>query len=111
MARKYTADFFIKKFSRIPRRRWTTETFLKEGRCCALGHCGVDVSYQFTPQAQALIELMSVLPGARARDEQTRVTNINDHVTNYAWIKGKTPRTRILNALREVKRLQKEQQA
>lgn len=37
---KFNLDYFIRKFSRIPRNKWTKGTFHSHGRSCALGHCG-----------------------------------------------------------------------
>lgn len=39
---KYTAEYFIAKFEKIPEENWVTGIFREEstGRCCSLGHCG-----------------------------------------------------------------------
>jgi hypothetical protein len=106
MARKYTVDFFLKKFSKIPVRRWTTAVFEKEGRRCALGHCGVKAMLQLNPQGKALAEIFGWLPNAGLETKADRVAEINDKQPNYAGVKGKTPRTRILNALRMAKKIE-----
>lgn len=92
MKTKYTVDYFIKKFSKIPNNKWTTGQFVSDldpTKRCALGHCQVLRGGIKTAEASALVKLIKT------------PTLIND------WYgKHKTPKGRILAALREVKRAQ-----
>lgn len=57
MKTKYTVDYFINKFSRIPTNKWTTGDYKKHGRYCALGHAGCrggDYGGVETPESNAL---------------------------------------------------------
>jgi len=90
---KYDIHYFIAKFEAIPDNKWCVEKFTDEkGRCCALGHCGVRGSNTMfcisTKQGEAL---KKILPDG--------VTSINDGVFKGEF-KGKTPKARILEALR-----------
>lgn len=38
---KFTAAYFIAKFERIPANRFTQNMFQRNGKRCALGHCGM----------------------------------------------------------------------
>jgi hypothetical protein len=40
---KYDVAFFIEKFEKIPEYKWTVNEFERDGKCCAQGHCGVDL--------------------------------------------------------------------
>lgn len=87
---KYTASFFIRKFKAIPARLWTTgEYHNKEtGKRCALGHCESD------KQALPLIGLF--------RSRGLIVSEVNDRPYRFPQ---KTPRGRILAALRYIKKV------
>lgn len=85
----YDVDYFIKKFEAIPDSKWCVGN-LEDRQCrhCALGHCG-ETGYGMTIEGEALYWLLPT------------VDRINDGET---FGKGKHPRTRILNALRDLKR-------
>lgn len=88
---KYDVDYFIKKFKAIPKEEWCIETFSdQKGRYCALGHCGVNAGY-ITPEASALERILYF-----------NVAEINDGIDTS--FKGKHPRTRIVNALKQIKK-------
>lgn len=95
---KHTVDYFIKKFKAIPNNKWITNQFVSEDGCCAFGHCGIrnDSSPSNNPEAQNLIRLFKRL--------RIDVANINDGYENK--YQQKHPRTRILAALRDIKKLQ-----
>jgi hypothetical protein len=101
---KYTVDYFIKKFSAIPAKKWCTGYFKLGNGHCALGHCGSveygSRAYQHTDEGNALIGLTS-----RIGDNQYAcITTINDGLDpNFPQ---KTPRGRVLAALRQVKKQQ-----
>jgi hypothetical protein len=84
----YTVDYFIQKFSSIPRKLWCVGSFVEGDRMCALGHCGMRVAHP-TPESLALNRVI-------ASPEY-----INDgEDPDYPQ---PTPRARILAALRDVK--------
>lgn len=99
MGTKYTVDYFINKFKAIPPSKWTTGELINEsGQCCALGHCGMvdgGLSNDWTEEGLTLDNLFSgCLPqGAVA---------INDG--DDGEFTQKTPKGRILAALRKIKR-------
>lgn len=99
---KYTIDYFIKKFSAIPSKKWTTGTYDNgKGQKCALGHCGASEKYgPVTYESQTLSRILW---------ELAPVSNINDGISASTYRpKGKSPRTRILNALRLCKKAGRE---
>lgn len=103
MARKYDIDFFIAKFTAIPASKWTIGVLEDDqGRKCALGHCGARMpnqvigygaDFRHTAQSKALRRIIPL------------VECFNDDANNSTGT-GKTPRTRVLNVLREIKRKQ-----
>lgn len=68
MKNKYTVDYFIKKFEKIPQKEWTVGEYVNDkGKCCALGHCGAKLVFDkhsgiedeyFPEEAEALKELL-----------------------------------------------------
>lgn len=96
MSKKYTVAYFIKKFSAIPLRKWTTGVWYNSmtGACCAQGHCGVRTSGIRTPESCALRDLF--------RGFSNSVTTVNDFKTKK--FPQTTPRGRILAALRSLKK-------
>jgi hypothetical protein len=93
---KYTTSWFIKKFKSIPEDKWTTVTFKNNnGQCCALGHlgCHVGIVGDWPEPATKLKNLFRERLGLS-------VIFVNDRVNEF----GKTPRQRILNALKKIQR-------
>ena len=104
----YTVDFFIKKFSKIPDSKWCKGSYSKGDMYCALGHCGETDSGKSTDESRALINLFL----NRETQDYTSVADINDGRIRYGTIakeympiveKLKTPKARILAALRKLK--------
>jgi hypothetical protein len=98
MSKRYDVDYFIAKFSAIPAKRWTTRTFDDSfGRRCAGGHCGMRAGDRYfeVPEYRALVGIVSKALG-------TFVSMINDGLDPR--FKQKTPRGRILAALRLAKK-------
>lgn len=94
---KYTIDYFIKKFTKIPNSKWTVGDFIdSSGKSCALGHCGWCYGNYETEEGLALIDLFSV-------SGISSVAQLNDGGGSYNTY-GKTPRTRILRALKNLKK-------
>lgn len=91
----FTVDYFIKKFTATKPSEWLRGNFVDEmGRKCALGHCGArwgkdHPSYRHTTESRVLDEILG-----------GEVEQINDGNGTGS------PRTRILNALKAVKRAQ-----
>lgn len=94
---KYTVDYFINKFKNIPNSKWTTGAINDSdtGKHCALGHCHQKHG-EWTNEQRALIDLFVFNLG------QT-VQNINDF-GQVIGFKGSNPKSRILNALKKIKR-------
>lgn len=99
---KYTKEYFIEKFSNIPEENWVSTSLGKDGKHCALGHCGVKLSkddriYVSTPEANALIKLFG--GNNKAKDSYEKrwrfVTRINDDCED-------TPKNNILNKLKSL---------
>ncbi len=93
MKTKYTAEYFINKFSKIPDEKWIINSFRKGDACCALGHCGVTTRIHETPASYGLRNLFyatQVLPN---------IVQTNDALIVSAAELGDTPKERILNAL------------
>lgn len=108
---QYTTEFFLNFFSKIPTKRWTLGMGHRGGPRCALGHLGCDFTGDPRPNARALGEILRpVYEGSKfsgiGKSPNTVVSSINDDYTQICF-KGKTPRARILNALRKAIRLRK----
>lgn len=94
----YDVDYFIEKFSKIPENRWCKYLFKDGyGKMCALGFCG-ETEIKQTQESLKLRELFFI--------------NLNNHVgeTNNSPNKlfpQKTPKGRILAALRMIKKMEK----
>lgn len=92
---KMDADYFITKFEAIPEDGWGTGAYVNGTQCCALGWCGErepgDPSYCKSHEADALEVILDY-----------RTVNINDGAAlDYPQ---RTPRARILAALRDAKK-------
>jgi hypothetical protein len=89
-----TVNQFIKFFSKIPKNRWCTDSFIEDNKCCAYGHLGCRTyNDMFKGKAGQLLKLFDRIDAS--------VTEVND--TNYTQFKAKHPKTRILKALRAIK--------
>lgn len=98
MRNKYTVNYFIKKFSAIPRRLWTTGKYTRGEAHCVLGHCGVRsdlLSLSITSESDAFSKL--ILDNIVGRN----ATGINDW--SSVQFPQRTPRGRILAALKYIK--------
>jgi len=112
---EFTREYFIEKFEAIPDNLWTIVYLTSElnSKChCALGHCGVklndDDENEYTDEAWALSNILSSYhemafgfsadPSVLTHNNVWRINddNLNRHLT------GKTPKERILNALRDI---------
>jgi hypothetical protein len=108
----YDAKYFFKKFSKIPPKKWGTGKLQDDkGRRCVLGHCGVKengdkVSYDYSPQGLLLNALLKQYTGFGAIDvNDGYINNAGDpmrHENFTITINGKTPRARVLDALRKI---------
>ena len=100
--RKYTIDYFINKFTKIPANKWITNDYSNkaETKFCALGHCG---EREATLTRKAIFTRETLALKKIFRDTRfTSITDVNDGNGGY-WGLGKTPRTRILKALKSIK--------
>jgi hypothetical protein len=109
MENKFTVDYFIEKFSKIPDKNWCTQYLLSSlGKSCALGHCGVRSNNIIAfggiehEEGSALAKILA--PVSMQDAEYSVVYEINDgHNYNY---KQPTPKQRILAALYDIKKMQ-----
>ncbi len=98
MKNKYTVEYFIKKFSKIPDSKWNVGDFISyDGKKkCALGWCGmknVDPKESlFGKETKESTELENLL--------NNYVADINDG--RNPKYKQETPKARILAALKDV---------
>ena len=112
---KFTADYFIKKFSAIPAKQWISGELGHdaEGPHCALGHLGVtsECKAHENPEAKALGDILAPVyqTATTTTDEKMKnikagsiVPGINDDDEGI-YYSGKTPKQRILNALKKAK--------
>jgi hypothetical protein len=98
---KYSIDYFIKKFSAIPSRKWTTAVYSDAfGRSCALGHCGagarkhgLSISRRHTSESKALLRIAG-----------STIIAVNDNSLFFGHL-GKSPRTRVVNYLKNLKKV------
>ena len=58
----YDVDYFIAKFEAIPASKWCISAYERDGKHCALGHCGVKNDGILTKEAALL---KSVMPNFR----------------------------------------------
>lgn len=105
MASRYTVDFFIKKFRKIPESRWTVDKLHDGARHCALGHCGLnpDDIIDRSPMAKALNKLFYFHFGVEAPDINDQSKSISEK--GIVEFPGFTPRQRILGALKKIKQI------
>lgn len=100
MSKKYIIDYFIKKFEAIPRSKWTIREFENDGKYCALGHCGAEyISGRGESLPAEAIALQNII---WHYSSFYGVCDINDG--EESTLKQKTPKGRILAALRQIKR-------
>lgn len=92
---KYDVDYFIDKFEKIPARKWFAGNYHNDNKTkfCVLGHCGESVSTD-TREAAALKNIFCV--------DGFKVAFVNDG--EYIEYPQKTPRSRILSSLRDIKK-------
>lgn len=95
MSTKYTVDYFIQKFKAIPENKWGTGTFVfKDGRKCALGHCGMTSQKRTGKEAKSLLDLFEI--------NGFDVAKVNDD--QCCDFRQKTAKTRILSCLNVIKK-------
>lgn len=95
---KYTVDYFIEKFKRIPEDRWCTGKLKTENEShCALGWCGVTSMANLNKESKALVALFS--------ERWLSVAGVNDGWDSRFNLE--TPKERILAALDYIKSREK----
>lgn len=89
----FDVDYFLAKFEAIPEEEWCREKLSDyNGRHCAMGHCGCRDNGEITAEASALDNLFD-------KYLSMPVVDVND----FLDIQGRTPKQRILAALRDIK--------
>lgn len=95
--KRYSVEWFIKKFEKIPPSLWTTGSFrvhLKDRvLCCALGHCGHGTGRPVPMEALCLMAIFA--------EAGLSVPRVNDDYSPDA--QRKTPKGRILYVLRKIR--------
>lgn len=85
---KYTLDYFIKKFSKIPKNKWCTGSYTdSNGLHCAIGH-----TFNVKGETSFINKLVHL----------TELTQVNDGKNPFHKL-GKHPRTRVVNYLKSLK--------
>lgn len=97
MEQKFTVDYFIDKFSKIPEENWCTGMFTIGSAHCAYGHCGLGWDTSFTEESVALADLFIKI--------RATIINVNDAI-DYNPYQQPTPKQRILAALYDIKKMQ-----
>jgi hypothetical protein len=100
-SKKYTLNYFINFFKEIPDHRWTEGELHREGTVqkCALGWAGTDFRGDVTSDPETVtgrVEALENFLGDTA--------GINDGDSSEYLALGRTPRGRVLRALRNRKR-------
>jgi hypothetical protein len=89
---KYTIDYFIEKFSKIPENEWEIGILKSKNKSCALGHCGVksiNGKWEHSVESQALVDIFD--------GTFESVYDINDgNLLEF----GNNPKIRMINALK-----------
>lgn len=99
--KKYTVDYFIRKFSRIPEENWICGlSYRGSEQNCALGHCGSSTSPS-NPEAKALTKIINRVCRLSAWEindcsDETYLA-VKQHGPVYAL--GENPKQRILAVL------------
>ncbi len=93
----FDIDYFIAKFEAIPEDQWTVGVYEKDGKCCAVGHCGYrdlpNGEFVYTPEGKALWGIS---------DSVAAVNDGKGILSEYA----PTPKQRVLKHLRALKHME-----
>ena len=88
------AQYFIDKFTAIPDDRWIVGDYVDDdGRCCALGHCGVRSSADSNPEADSLRSLFG---------DGIKVAEINNEGSELPFGPDPLAKYRIIAALEKL---------
>lgn len=100
--KKYTVDYFLRKFDAIPDDKWAVSVFTKSGKSCALGHCGVTLKNN-TREGTALSSIFSnwcmLVTCVNDGRDHSIVPGLLGGARNKPKELGSTPKERIMNAL------------
>lgn len=99
-----TVDYFIEKFTNIPGRKWFAGAYHNETntRLCVLGHCGRRTTNNYAPTGESIVLTQIFEANLGAYPEHVNDgLDINGRKSYSKY--GKTPRMRVLNALREIR--------
>jgi hypothetical protein len=98
---KYDLDYFIAKFEAIPEEKWTVKKFERDGKCCALGHCG----FRENVQESGFVTNSLTGEGQALRSLAPDIILINDGINDLANY-APTPKQRVLKHLRALKHME-----
>lgn len=113
MESKYTVQYYIDKFSKIPENKWTTNAFGEGNARCANGHCGISIKnanqHDATDEAKQLANLLLLVVDKSAYNKYRQPIFVATAFINDGddpKYKQRHPKDRILAALEDVKKLQ-----
>jgi hypothetical protein len=99
---KYTVDYFINFFSKIPKPEWGRGSLVcEDGTKCTLGHLGVRdyTKLKNSPRIKALAEILN--PRVTQDNIWASIYNVND---STSLGKQKNPKDNMLYALKKAKK-------
>lgn len=94
--KKYSREWFIKKFDAIPDELWGMSELNCGGKKCALGHCGLENYEEPTKESLELVKLFGGSVTAKEVDFN-KVYIVNDDTIYKTY--GDTPKERIIKFL------------
>lgn len=102
---KKNLTYFIDKFEAIPEKQWTMHTFhrVSDNSYCALGHLGAR-SGVLADQQPEEVHILNRLVNKHSKlgDVGYSIPGINDGL--YGTKYGKTPKTRVVNFLKDLRK-------
>lgn len=114
---EYNVDFFIQKFQNTRDDKWCTRSLHKDSSACANGWLGANGHYSrsgeyiitTTPESEALAVVLRPLANDKIRDYHPKYSTIAASINNGQdeRYQQSSPKQRILAALHDVKKLQK----
>ena len=92
----HDTKFFINFFSQIPEEQWTTGVLSFHGKFCAAGHLLDKTPKFYGENVMKLTYLLGKL------HKYFHIISLNDNFNNEAIEYGKTPKERMINALKSL---------
>jgi len=105
--KKFTPEYFIDFYSKIPNEKWCTGALYlpdypnANHQCCALGHLGLRVFTDIFKNEKAKVLQSFFNEDKSGRPSCVPIVKINDDIDNWHY-EGDTPKERIINALKSL---------